>query len=77
MANKVGDRFVCSECGLDYPDPLKADACRNSHNMVYLALTRTELNRLVNAVFLQDLSVLPESVFEKLRKLQRAQVSKE
>jgi len=73
MAKKVEGGFACTECGTVYQDVQKADACRISHEMVYVPLTKTEINRLMMGIFLQDFSLIPESVLEKLRKYQRIQ----
>ncbi len=73
MAKKVEGGFACTECNKVYPDPQKADACREEHGMIYVPFTKTEINRLMNGLFLQDFSIIPESVMEKLRKYQRMQ----
>ena len=70
MAIKQEDGYACSVCGKLYPDPTKADSCRDSHEIVYIPLRRSDLNRLLNFIYLRDESLLTESLVETLRKYQ-------
>lgn len=74
MALKTSQGYMCVVCKRIYPDPTKADACRDTHEILYLPFTHTEVNRLLNALFTGDLSLVPDSVFETLRKAQRKAV---
>ena len=75
MANKVIEGYECAVCKLVYATSAKADACRKSHDIIYVPMTRTELNRLLNGLFLNDLSIIPESLLDTLRKIQRRGVT--
>lgn len=76
MAQKTNDgQYACTICENLYPTPAKADACRDSHEIVYVPLTKTEINRLMHGLFLGDVSLVPESVLETLRKVQRKSVT--
>lgn len=55
---------------------MRADACRNSHEIIYVPMTATELNRLINGLFFGDLSVVPESLLDTLRKIQKKAVTR-
>lgn len=69
MSNKIeGLGYACSICNRIHPNLAQADACMKEHEVVYIAMTRTEFNRLVNAIFLQDFSIIPDTLLEKLQK---------
>lgn len=67
--------FACQICGERYSTATKADTCKISHDMLFIPMTKTELNRLINALVLGDLSLVPETVLETLRKYARASVA--
>jgi hypothetical protein len=74
MAKKVNDGYMCTSCEKIYPTPARADACRDSHEIVYVPMNKTELNRLINGIFLNDISLIPESLLITLRKIQMVSV---
>ena len=76
MATKVTNGYMCPVCEKVYPDAMKADTCKASHEILYVPLTRTEVNRLIHGLMLGDFTLVPDSVFETLRKVQRANVGK-
>lgn len=72
MAKKlVTGKYLCSYCEQKFDSPSMADACRESHDIVYIPMTKTELNRLINGIMLGDLSIIPESLHTTLRKYQQ------
>jgi hypothetical protein len=71
MAQKVLNGYSCSVCGHVYPSPSHADACRDSHQLLYIPMSKTELNRLVNAIMLGDFELVPFHLLETLRKYAR------
>ena len=74
MAIKIRDvGYACSVCGQVYGTPARADSCRDEHDMLYIPMSKTELNRLINALMLNDVSLVPESLHNTLRKYQRTQ----
>ena len=73
MAKALKDgTFACSVCGKIYSSPAHADGCRDSHELLYVPITRTELNRLINAIYSGDSSIIPYSLIETLKKYARA-----
>ena len=74
MPRKI-DGYKCPICGKVYTHLNKADACRDAHDIIYVPMTRTELNRLINGLYSEDLSIIPESLFITLRKIQRKSVT--
>lgn len=75
MAIKTREGYLCSICRKLYTHAEKADGCRDKHDIVYVPMTRTELNRLINGLYSEDLSIIPPSLFVTLRKIQRKSVT--
>jgi len=75
MAIKLPDgRYKCSYCNKVYVNQVKADSCRESHNLVYVQLSLDELNRLLHFVYFKDESqLLPETVIRLRKALRNAQ----
>ena len=72
MAHKLkSGKYQCSHCEKEYDNPAQADACRDGHELVYIPMTKTELNRLINGLGLEDLSLIPESLYKTLSKYQK------
>lgn len=74
MSIKTVDGYACSVCGIVYDNPTQADVCRDNHELLYVPMSRTELNRLLNALVLGDITIVPQSLLETLRKYARLQV---
>lgn len=78
MAIKLdNDRWACSICGEIYGQSSRADNCRDSHNMLYIPISKDELNRLINAIVLEQFDMIPPSVLRTLQKYARLQIIKE
>ena len=74
MTQKVPEGYACKICEEVYNTPAKAISCESSHQIIYVPMTITELNRLINGIFLADLSIIPESLLDTLRKIQKARL---
>ena len=73
MAIKIeGIGWACSICNRIHPSATKADVCRDEHDMIFIPMSHTELNRLLQGIMLGDLSMIPESIIHTLRKYQKA-----
>lgn len=69
MATKLRDgTFACSVCGTVYSAAAHADGCRDSHQLLYIPMSKTELNRLLNAIVLDQVETVPSHLIETLRK---------
>jgi hypothetical protein len=58
---------VCSFCGKNYPIPAAADACRDSHNLIYVPMLKEELNHLMLFIFSKDDEILDEALVRRLQ----------
>lgn len=52
MAIRRNGKWFCGICNKEYPSATKADECRESHDIIYVPLTRTDLNRLIQFIWL-------------------------
>lgn len=68
--------FACSVCGVSYPSSQHADACRDAHNLLYVPMSKEELNLLMNAIYGGDVRLIPVSLIETLRKFYKQAVIK-
>lgn len=76
MAIKLSDgTYACSICGKKYPNPAVADGCRESHQMLYIPMSKTELNRLIHALMNEDFNLVPGHLWETLQRYSKAQVT--
>jgi hypothetical protein len=59
MANKTIDgKYQCFYCLKTYNKPEEADSCRESHDLVYIPASRSDLNRLINFIVYPDMKIL-------------------
>jgi hypothetical protein len=71
MALKVKDGYKCGYCGNLFKTVIKAEECKLNHDLIYVALSRTDLNRLINFIYLRDESLLTPTLLETLNKYLR------
>ena len=76
MAKKLADgKFACTVCGTIHSAAAHADGCRDSHQLVYIPMSKTELNRLLNAIYSDDASIVPSHLITTLQKYARFAVT--
>lgn len=71
MLNKNNKIYCCKYCHKQYKDEFKADVCLEDHELIYVALSKTDLNRLINFLYLKDDSLLTNTLVESLNKYLR------
>ena len=59
--------YLCGYCGKVYVSATKADECRDQHELIYIPLTKTDLNRLLQFLYTKDESLLTESLVDTLQ----------
>ena len=67
MAIQQRGMWLCGYCGKPYTDPVKADNCRDSHELIYIPLTKTDLNRLLQFLYTKNDELLTESLVNTLQ----------
>jgi hypothetical protein len=65
--------FECSYCGSKYPSALKADNCREAHDLIYIPITRQDLNALIHLIIMSDSSTVSTRLFVNLQRYARKQ----
>ncbi len=70
MAKKLSNgRFACTVCGKsNFTSPQHADACRDSHNILYIPIEKSDLNLLINAIILENFNLVPQNVLNTFRR---------
>lgn len=71
MAYKVDNGWKCSYCGKLYSDSIAADSCRESHEILYIQISKTDLNRLINFIFTRDEKLISENLVKTLQRYAR------
>ena len=67
MAIKLPDgKYKCSWCNKVYPDPSKADACREKHDIVYVPMLKSDVNRLLQFMITKDEELLTKTMHQSL-----------
>jgi hypothetical protein len=59
--------YLCGYCGKKYTSPSKADSCRDSHELIYVAFTHADLNSLLHYIQTKDEAFLTESLMNTLQ----------
>ncbi|KKN45721.1 hypothetical protein LCGC14_0680390 [marine sediment metagenome] len=58
MAVKTKTGYKCFYCEKSFTHPEKADVCRDSHDLVYIPMSREDLNKLRNFIMIPDEKIL-------------------
>jgi len=66
MAIVRGKTYVCSYCKTPYNDQYKADRCRDGHDLIYVPLSKSDLNRLINFLYVKDEALLSKTLIDTL-----------
>ena len=67
IKTKTG-KYACSFCGKIHDDPVAADACRESHDLVYVPFTRIGLNSIITFLYTKNEKDLDDKAVETLLK---------
>lgn len=68
MAVKLRGQWLCGYCGKPYASASKADECRDTHELIYIPLTKTDLNRLLMFIHSKNEDVLTKSLLDTLQR---------
>ena len=67
MAVKTKAGWECSYCGKPFANRIRADACRDTHDLVYIAMARSDIARLVQFIMTKEERVLTPTIFLTLQ----------
>lgn len=62
--------YACGYCGKEFlsnTGMLDAETCKESHNLIYLQLSREDLQKLVMFIYNKDDAILSEKLVERLQ----------
>lgn len=72
MAFKTKDgKYQCSYCGKKYVDPVKADTCREEHDLIYLPLTREDIFALSAFLYTKNEKDLTDTLVKQILKYRK------
>jgi hypothetical protein len=71
MAIKVPTGYACGYCGKVFTDGVKADKCKEEHELIYVPLTYDDLNRLLHYIQFGEEYVLSEQLVNTLQRYLR------
>jgi hypothetical protein len=61
-------KYQCSYCLREYDDPVRADTCRDEHDLIYVPLSHADIFALNNFLIAKDERLLTETAVRQLRK---------
>lgn len=62
---------ICTICEKKYTERSEAEKCENSHEIVYLELTRDEVRRLRVILEMSDSDLITRDLYKKIAKAAR------
>jgi len=74
IKNKNGE-YLCSYCSKIFVHPQDADACRDNHNLIYVALTKEDLSRIMQFIVTKDDDLLGERLIKRLQAYARTKIN--
>jgi hypothetical protein len=74
MVTKVGDSYRCSLCQTAHSTALLADACEQSHSVIYVPMTKEDLNSLMQFIYTGEQKVLNEDLVRKLEQYRKKNI---
>lgn len=64
-------KYKCSYCGKEYQELTDATSCLDSHDILYVQLSRVDLNRLIQFIMLKNDELLTPTLMKSLYKYMR------
>jgi len=64
-------KYKCSYCNKEYDNPTQADTCRINHDLVYVPLSKEDINRLAQFIITKEEKLLTESMVKSILKHRR------
>lgn len=65
-------KYICFYCRKGFSTAVEADSCRDSHDLIYIPISRSDANKLLNYIYIPDVKILEGTNFiEHLRQALR------
>lgn len=78
MAIKLRNgKYACGYCKKEYADQVDAEICKDSHNLIYVAISKPDLQKLIMFIYNKDDTILPDSLVERLQSYLRTSFDSE
>ena len=68
-------RWRCSVCRLTYASATLAGSCEKAHDLIYVPMKRTDIDKLIQFIFTGGQSPLPEELVKSLMSFTRVKES--
>lgn len=69
MAIKLKNgKYACGYCKTEFTNPTDAEACKENHNLIYVAISKADLNKLLLFIFSKEDKILPNDLIERLQR---------
>ncbi len=68
MAIKVEGGWKCGYCYKFFTNPVDAENCKENHQLIYVAISKEDLNKLINFIYIGDEKILPDTLVERLQR---------
>lgn len=69
--DRVTGKYKCSYCNKVFDQYQEADSCRDAHGLIYVQLSKQDLNRLIMFLTTKDESLLTKTLVDSLYKYRR------
>jgi hypothetical protein len=70
MALKTKTGYACGYCKKEFTGKTamaEADECKDSHNLIYVQISKEDLQKLIMFIYSKEDRVLPETLVERLQ----------
>jgi len=68
MAIMKKGKYLCGYCLKPYAKQFEAEGCKDSHELVYVPLSKADLNRLINFIYSKNDDYLNENLINVLKR---------
>ncbi len=80
MALKTKLGYKCAYCGKEFTTNTAmsdAEVCKESHNLIYLALSKDDLHRLIQFIYSKDDRLLGDTLVDRLQNYMKGSFTQE
>lgn len=78
MAIKLkSGKYKCGYCTKEYAKLDEAETCKESHNLIYLSLSKDDLHRLIQFIYSKDDRLLGDNLVDRLQSYMKGSFTQE